>query len=138
MRLNRQLLSFSNLSARILILLAVLTSGCSQQLPQGMEEIRTRVLVSEEPENPITIEEARQLAAEPTEVTLIVRVGNRNFPKWFAESQAIFYVSEAFPGSDYNVDADHVSILQLEVEAGRFSRNSDRLKCGRRNCSDFR
>ncbi|MEW4487052.1 hypothetical protein AB1L42_03175 [Thalassoglobus sp. JC818] len=107
MRLHGLPVDFSSLSIRVFLVLTVLTAGCTQQLPREMEEIRSRLMVSEEPAEPITIEEARQLATEPTEVTLIVRVGNRNFPKWSAENQAIFYVSEAFPGSDYNVDADH-------------------------------
>ena len=40
-------------------------------------------------------------------MTLIVRVGNRNFTSWSDENHATFYVSEGFPGSDYNVGADH-------------------------------
>jgi len=40
-------------------------------------------------------------------VTLIVKVGNRNFTNWSDENQATFYVSEGFPGSDYNVGPDH-------------------------------
>lgn len=88
-------------------LLLIYAAGCNTGLPPAMEELRTQVLLNQEPGGAITIEEARQKATEPVEVTLKVKVGNRNFPEWSAADQAIFYVSEGYPDSDYNIDEDH-------------------------------
>ena len=81
--------------------------GCGQSVPPEVLAVRERLLLKQEPDGAITIEQAREQVAENPDVTLIVKVGNRNFTNWSAEHQATFYVSEGFPGSDYNVGPDH-------------------------------
>lgn len=83
--------------------------GCAQSVPTEVLAIRERLLLEQEPQGAVTIEQARKQVAENSDVTLIVKVGNRNFTNWSAENQTTFYVSEGFPGSDYNVGPDHDS-----------------------------
>lgn len=82
-------------------------AGCGQSIPPELLSIRERLLLEQEPQGAITIEQARLQVAEDPGVTLTVKVGNRNFTNWSEEKQATFYVSEGFPGSDYNVGPDH-------------------------------
>lgn len=88
-------------------LLVLMLAGCGQGLSQKAVDLRNRIFVEEEPPGAITIEQARELATEGEEVTLIVKVGNPNFPKWSSDDQVLFYVSEGYPDSDYNVGPDH-------------------------------
>lgn len=93
---------------------ACLALGCyGQSIPPEIMPIRERLLLEQEPQGAMTIEQARKQVADNPDVTmipdlkLIVKVGNRNFTNWSAGNQATFYVSEGFPGSDYNVGPDH-------------------------------
>lgn len=104
--MNRQTASPARLLLVLVVALPAL-EGCGQSVPPEVLAIRERLLAKQEPEGAITIEQARKQVAEDPNVTLIVRVGNRNFTNWSAEKQATFYVSEGFPGSDYNVGPDH-------------------------------
>jgi len=86
-----------------------LLPGCGQSSSAEFDAVRNRLLLDQEPENAVTIEQARQSAAETDEVTLIVKVGNRNFTTWHDTEHAAMFVSEGFPGSDYNVGPGHDS-----------------------------
>lgn len=84
-----------------------LLGGCGQSIPPEVAAIRNRVVVSQEPAAAISIEDARKRVDENSDVVLTVRIGNRNFVNWSEKNHATFYVSEGFPGSDYNVGSDH-------------------------------
>ena len=104
--------SFGNFQCCLLLIVlnfvVTMVSGCGEQLPPEVVAIRSGLLLEEEPTGAITIEQARQLAAEtPEEMVLIVRVGNRNVTNWSASDEATFFVSEGFPDSDYNIGPDH-------------------------------
>ncbi|QDU38996.1 hypothetical protein Mal4_33290 [Maioricimonas rarisocia] len=88
-------------------LACLLLGGCGQSVAPEILALREQLIVPQEPQGAITIEQARQQVEDDPNVTLTVKVGNRNFPEWSAENQATFYVSEGFPGSDYNVGPDH-------------------------------
>lgn|GEM_PF-1364171 len=88
-------------------LACLLLGGCGQPVAPEILAVREQLIVPQEPQGAITIEQARQQVEDDPNVTLTVKVGNRNFPEWSAENQATFYVSEGFPGSDYNVGPDH-------------------------------
>ncbi|QDT38528.1 hypothetical protein Pan189_29220 [Stratiformator vulcanicus] len=85
----------------------VALGGCGESVPPEVLTVREQLLLEQEPQGAVTIEQARRQVADNPEVTLIVKVGNRNFEDWSAEDQATFYVSEGYPESDYNIGPDH-------------------------------
>ncbi len=100
--------------SKLVCLLAVLTlaSGCAESVSPEVAGVRSQLMLESQPEGVVPIEKARQLLAEddaPQEIVLTVRVGNKDFPQWYFDEGAIMVVSEAFPGSDYNVGPDHDS-----------------------------
>jgi len=85
-------------------------SGCGESLPAEMVELRSQLMLTNEPAGAVTIEQARQQLQEDAsknEFVLKVRTGNKNYPNWSFDDGAVMVVSEAFPGSDYNVGPDH-------------------------------
>lgn len=88
-------------------LVCLLLGGCGESIPPEILAARQRLLLDKEPQGAISIEDARKLVADDPLVTLIVKVGNRNFENWSEQNQARFFVSEGFPGSDYNIGPDH-------------------------------
>ncbi|MBX3443709.1 MAG: hypothetical protein KF774_14975 [Planctomyces sp.] len=97
----------TSLRTACLIVSLCAASGCAKEVSPEVLAARARLQLDALPEGAISIEQARQQAAESPDVVLMVKVGNRNFENWSMDHEATFFVSEGLPGSEYNVAPDH-------------------------------
>lgn len=82
--------------------------GCSTREDPQVVAWRQALLLETEPTGTVTIETARAQIEEQPEVVLIGKAGMiRDLTQWWETGQAMFLISEGFPGSDYNIGPDH-------------------------------